>query len=89
MVILVGALGVLAAVCWLVAAVSAVLALQDRAPGLSVGTLMVQGHRFFDPDSFGEVGKVHQARMAKAFGGFFVVLFLLLGMMFATTEMGS
>ena len=59
------------------APVSALLALQDRAPGLSIGTLMGQGHRFFHPDSFGEAGKAHQGRMFKAFGGFFVLLFVV------------
>ena len=75
--LLLGVLMAAAVASWLVAAVSALLALQDRAPGLSIGTLMGQGHRFFDPDSFGEAGKVHQGRMLKAFGGFFVFLFLL------------
>ena len=69
-------LGLVTIACWLVCVGSALMALGDLAPSVSVGTMMVQGHRFFDPDSFGEQGQVHQVRFMKYFAGFFLAGFL-------------
>lgn len=69
-------LGLVTAACWVLCVGSALMALGDLAPSVSVGTMMVQGHRFFDPDSFGEQGQVHQERFMKGFAGFFLAGFL-------------
>jgi len=79
--------GALAFVAWLVAAVSWVLALGHRAEGVSLGTLLMNGIKAFDPASFTEAGQVHQRRFVRAFGAFFLFVFLAAGVGVASSSM--
>jgi hypothetical protein len=77
--IVAGIIGACAGIAWLVAVVSWIMALNHRADEVTLGSLLINGIKAFDPASFDEKGRVHQKRFVRAFGAFFLFLFLAVG----------
>ena len=82
--ILVGILGGAAAVAWLVAAVSWLISLGHLAEGMTLGKMLFQGYRAFDPKSYAESGRPHHRRFLIATGVFFLLILAALALSAAT-----
>ena len=78
-----------AGLAWLVAVVSWVMALGHRAEGVTLGAMLTQGMKAFDPASFRESGQPHRRRFVKAFLVFMALIVAAVGVAVATTAAGG